>query len=303
MGDMKIYVVLNIDNFKKLCEEKLGENITADDFIALESLKKEQVHLVPKFKALIEKYYIRANSEEKSDYDIYIKIKGNWFKKNLIEITERDIKELQDNNTIEDLEEYESWKNTFAYKIIDEDKFNDSILPKLTDEEIIAYSSILSRFNNENNDIFLINYNDRFKIFVRDAKINQLQLMPYNTLNKEDLLDFIKRDIIQYSKCRINEEKSLIKLDENTYFYTLSRRFAYGNRFLRQIRDGKYVARAFCNDKFNNKRVIHAFGETEREAKEKLREKICLIMGHRAEDTKKTMKVYEELMDKDDYDI
>ena len=81
MGDMKIYVVLNIDNFKKLCEEKLGENITADDFIALESLKKEQVHLVPKFKALIEKYYIRANSEEKSDYDIYIKIKGNWFKK------------------------------------------------------------------------------------------------------------------------------------------------------------------------------------------------------------------------------
>ena len=40
MGDMKIYVVLNIDNFKKLCEEKLGENITADDFIALESLKK-----------------------------------------------------------------------------------------------------------------------------------------------------------------------------------------------------------------------------------------------------------------------
>ena len=55
MGDMKIYVVLNIDNFKKLCEEKLGENITADDFIALESLKKVQVHLVPKFKALIEK--------------------------------------------------------------------------------------------------------------------------------------------------------------------------------------------------------------------------------------------------------
>ena len=151
---------------------------------------------MPKFKALIEKYYIRANSEEKSDYDIYIKIKGNWFKKNLIEITERDIKELQDNNTIEDLEEYESWKNTFAYKIIDEDKFNDSILPKLTDEEIIAYSSILSRFNNENNDIFLINYNDRFKIFVRDAKINQLQLMPYTTLNKEDLLDFIKRDYI-----------------------------------------------------------------------------------------------------------
>jgi len=120
---------------------------------------------------------------------------------------------------------------------------------------------------------------------------------------RTDELDGFSKYLANQIKCRINEEKSLIKLDENTYFYTLSRRFAYGNRFLRQIRDGKYVARAFCNDKFNNKRVIHAFGETEREAKEKLREKICLIMGHRAEDTKKTMKVYEELMDKDDYDI
>ena len=136
MEDMKVYVVLDIDNFKKLCEEKLGNRITADDFIALESLKKEQVHLVPRFKALIEKYYIRVNSEEKSDYDIYIKIKDNWFKKDLIDITERDIEKLQDNNTIESLEEYESWKDTFAYKIIDEDKFNNNILPKLTDEEM-----------------------------------------------------------------------------------------------------------------------------------------------------------------------
>jgi len=100
---------------------------------------------VPKFKALIEKYYIRANSEEKSDYDIYIKIKGNWFKKNLIEITERDIKELV----------------LLSSTILSSITYNDNVIEKYLSSSVLDSAE-------ENFNIFEIVGSDNFLEFAND---------------------------------------------------------------------------------------------------------------------------------------
>lgn len=303
MENFKIYVVSNIEKFKSFCEEKLGNNITADDYIALESFKEEQVHLVPKYRSIIDEYYIKPKSQQESKFDIYLNIKDNWIKKNLIKILEDDIDELLDNDIIEGLEEHKDWVDTFAYKVIDQCKFNEKILPCLTDEESIAYLSILNRFYNNTTDIFIVSDNDKFKILVKDSKVGTLEILPYTTLEKYDLLNFIKKDIIEYCKCKINQEKSEITLDGINYSFGLSRRFAYG-KMIKYVRDGKYVARGIYKDGSDNVKVVHTFGRTEKEAIHRLREKMELLTGHTTENTKKTLDLYKDCIDdKNDYDI
>ena len=303
MKNFKIYVVTDVEKFKSFCEEKLGNNITADDYITLESFKEEQIQLIPKYYSMKDKYYISLTSKQESIFNIYLNIKNNWIKKNLINILENDIDDLLDDDIIEDLEEHKNWVDIFAYKIINQDKFNEKILPCLTDEEAIAYLSVLNRSYNNTTDIFIVSDNDKFKILVKNTKVGKIEILPYTTLEKYDLLNFIKKDVISYCKCKINKEEGEINLDGIHYDFELSQRFAYG-RMIRPVREDKYVARGIYNDKLGNAKVTHAFGRTGKETIHKLREKMEKLSGHSAKSTQKTIDLYNDHIDTQcDYDI
>lgn len=104
MEDLKIYIVMDANKFKNLCKEKLGDKITVDDFIVLDSINDERIHLVPKYSVFIQKHYIHSIPQDRADFDIYIKLKDRWVQKNFVKIKHEDIKELVSNNTIVDLE-------------------------------------------------------------------------------------------------------------------------------------------------------------------------------------------------------
>lgn len=299
MEDLKIYVVLNVDKFKDLCEKKLGKAITPEHFIDMENFRNEKVHLVPhNIPHGILKYY--ANNKL-SNYDIFVEIQNEWQLMNITEITDKDIEELVEDEVVVDLKSFEEWKDIFAFEVTDIIEFFKESSEKITDKELISLISTWNRCIG-NFEIFIIEDEDEYSILYKDGKINALRKLPYSTLDKEDVLNFLKNDLIENCKCKINNETNLINIENSTYlvkdFFGRLRGIS-----LRQSTTGKYIARGIIKtnnrDEFHNWRMINTVGETETDAVQKLKEKLL----DNLHSPNITFKMYQHLLEKEDLDI
>lgn len=293
MKDLKIYVVSNIDKFKELCEKKLGKNITPENFIDMENFRNDKVHLVPRnIPYEILNYYVPNTLLR---YDIYVEIQGEWKLMDITNIDEKDIEELLENNTIEDLEESKKWKDIFAYEVIDIKDFLKQVDGKITDKEMI---SLLSIQNNYNLDIFLINTDNEFSIMYKNHKANILRELPYTKLDDQDILDLIKNDVISSSRCQINNDFDSIKLENEKIEIHPSR--GMNNIFIRIRPDGKYDVRIrIRNGDLYRTNMVRAIGNTESQALKSLKERLF----DRLNSPSITFKVYQHLLQEKDFDI
>ncbi len=288
MVKQKIYVVSDIDEFKEWCEEKIGDRITAEDYIELEKLNGKDVHIV---QHPFDSYSIGTSVIE---YDIYAKKSNRWERNDIIKIVDIDIKELLEEDVIEELEEK---KDILAFKVIDAKKFYNEILNDIEDLEFICMIYMIGRQRN-NPDIYIINdASDYFKILFRDGKINLVRGLPESILNKEKVLALFRENIITGVKCEYIKKSNSIKFGEQQYFLT------NGSNNLRgvTIREDKerYIATTYL--KKPNSIVIPArgLGKNEREAITNLKNRVASYLGH---DTEKIINLYQKQIDKEDYD-
>lgn len=296
MEENKIYVVINEDSFKEFCEEKLGEDITADDYINMEKFKNEKIHLVPHY--FPNKYYIRPNSTK---YDIYINIQDEWEINNIVNITEDDIEELLDDNSIEDIETHKHWKDILGFKVIDRQSFVESLLPSLTDEEAIRLIKILSRsYKTTSYSFYLIYDKESCNIYIHDNRFNNSYKLPFTTLDKEDLTNLIRQNSIRNINCKINENGKLINFDDNISDIVITPHYSQGIRILK--RDDRYIIRDYIRDNyFNPVKHITVVGSTEKEAIHKFRVALTESFlnkdrfGHK--DILKTLEMYQHIIE------
>lgn len=296
MEKPKIYVVMNVNKFKKLCEEKLGDDITANDFIDMEIFKNEKVHLIPNH--LPNRYIVGPNIRH---YNIYINLQEEWKEKNIVNITERDIEELLEDNAIEDIETHEHWKEILGFKVVDKQSFYDNILPSLTDEEAIGLLKTLSRSYKINVDhIFYLVYDkDIFYIYIHDSRANTSYKLPHTTLDKENLTDLIKQNSVNNITCKINEHSKLINFDGNISNICVMSGFSQGIKILKK--NNRYIIREYIRDGLLNPiGHIGVIGSTEKEAIHKFRNALTEnllsrnIYGHK--DTSKTFEMYKHVI-------
>ena len=205
MEKQKIYVVNNVNEFKEWCEKKIGDRMTADDYIELEQLDDREIHIVQR-PILIENCI---------EYDVFTKMPIGWERNDLVSIRDVDIEKLLEEQIIEVLERK---KDMLAFKVTDAKKFYSGISNDIKDNEFISMISMLGRQRN-NPVIYLINYTDNdFKVLFRDGKINILRELPESVLDKEKILELFKKDIIACVKCEYNEKLKSMRFEKENYF-------------------------------------------------------------------------------------
>lgn len=291
MEENKIYVVTNINKFKEVCEDKLGSNITADDFIELENFKDERVHLVPRYTS--NKYYINPNSPQ---YDIYVKIQDKWYLKNIISITEQEIENLIDEDVIEDIKTIKHWKNVVGFKVINNYSFYEKIFPTLTDDEAICVIKTLSKYSkiNTNYNFYLIFENTKAHIYLHDVSLNVSFKLPYTTVDKETLNYLIKNSITLNIPCKINHCDELIKFNNTTSDIGLREGLSANISFYKK--NNRYMIRDIIRNYLsNNLKRIWVTGSSEKEALHKLRN--ALSEHFLNKELSPTLEMYKHLLD------
>ena len=210
MENLKIYVVLDIDKFNNFCEEKLGSDITANDFISMESFRNEKVHLVPKYGTTTFNYYISG----KSKYNIFVNIRNEWEEKNIVSITDKDIERLLEDDIIQDEKDFKKWENTFSYEVSNLAEFCKYVDGKFSDKEMLL---LLSNNSRSNFDIYTVKIKNEYVIMYKDSKIDILRILPNARLTQKEVLDLINNDVLISDKCKINYEDNSIKLDNKLF--------------------------------------------------------------------------------------
>lgn len=286
MENSKIYVVLDIDKFNNFCEEKLGVDITADDFISMESFRNEKVHLVPKYGAATTNYYISG----KSKYNIFVNIRNEWEEKNIVSITDRDIERLLKDDIIQDEKEFEKWENTFSYEVSSLVEFCKYIDGKFSDKEMLV---LLSNSSRSNFDIYTVKIKDEHVIMFKDSKFDILRILPNARLTQNEILDLINNDVLISDKCKINYENNSIKLD-NKLFEISSMNSVFPRVNIRLRPDGYYDARIRTHTT-NPYQVsmVRAVGKTEQEALNSLKNRLLNSLNT----PNVTMRAYQHLVE------
>ena len=280
----KPFVVLNADKFIELCEKKLGDNITADDYILFESFKDEKIHLVPRFT------YILYIENRKINYDIYINIKNEWIEKNIVDIDCKDVEELLDDDVVVNIEDYEKFKNKIAFQITNNALFIDKFFEKLTDSEACAFSK------KSKHNIFLIEDKNSYTIYVENEKICALDILPFTKLDKNDILYLINNDAIKNVKCKVNSEDAIINISNTNFNIMINHRDLQEPLVL--ARNNRYVAKTNVkiNDSMSLNKIVTAYGNTPVEAKQRLKEKIQNLLSRETNSRNITFEMYKHLI-------
>lgn len=299
MEEQKIYVVMNINRFKGLCLEKLGDEITADDFIDMESFKSEKVHLIPH--PLPNNYLVGPNIR---NYDIYINLQEKWQEKNIVNITNSDIEELLEDDALEDIETYEKWKETLCFKVDKKECFYDKIFPLLSDTEAISLIKTLTRTHkiNVEYNFYIVYEEDTANIYIHNSFINTVYKFPFTTLDKDELSDLIKDEIVSNCECKINEESESIKLDNKLSNIGPERGFLRDIRILK-TQDYYMIREPFRNSYREDYRPVIVKGSTAKDVIYAYRRKLTefffsrdRLFGHK--DFSKTYDIYKHLIDR-----
>lgn len=268
MENSKIYVILDVDKFNNFCEEKLGSNITADDFISMESFRNEKVHLVPKYGTVVTiNYYLHG----KSKYNIFVNIRNEWEEKNIVSITDADIEKLLEDDIIQDEKEFKKWENTFAYEVSSLVDFCKYVDGKFSDKEMLL---LLSNNTRSNFDIYTVKIKNEYVIMYKDSKFDILRILPNARLTQKEILDLINNDVLISDKCKINYENNSIKLDNKLFeISSMNRGFPRINMRLRP--DGYYDVRIRTNNTNPYQTsMIRSVGKTEQDALRSLKQKL-----------------------------
>lgn len=286
MENSKIYVVLDIDKFNNFCEEKLGSDITADDFISMETFRNEKVHLVPKYGAASINYYTTG----KSKYNIFVNIHNDWEEKNIVSITDIDIEKLLEDEIIQDEKEFEKWENTFSYEVSSLVEFCKYVDDKFSDKEML---SLLSTNNRSNFDIYTVKIKNEYVIMYKDSKFDILRILPNARLTQKEILDLINNDVLISDKCKINYENNSIKLD-NKLFAISSTNKGFPRINMRLRPDGYYDVRIRTNNTNPYQiSMVHAVGKTEQDALRLLKNKLLNSLNAPSV----TMRAYQHLIE------
>lgn len=300
MEESKIYIVLNATRFKELCEEKLGDEITADNYIEMEKFRNEKISLVPQ--NIPNKYYINLDVPR---YNIFVNIQDKWKLNNIINLTDDDIEELLDDDAIEDIETYRHWKETLAFKVTDKETFYNDILPSLTDEEAISVLKRLYQRNRGNVEynFYLVYDEDRCHIYIHDSKFNTSYKIPYTTLDKEQLTNLIKEESVETISCKINEETDYINFEDNISNIRRVNGFSHGIRIYK-IND-RYVIRDTLREDYYKRYSMSVSGSTERETIHKYREVLTSNLLNKRlfehKDVARTMDMYKHVIEDKEY--
>lgn len=289
MENCKIYVVTNVNKLKELFEEKLSSNITADNYIDMENMRNEKVHLVER--NVPEGY----STNDETIYDIYIHSQNGWKLNNIAEITDSDIQNLYLNCSIENIEDYKHWKNVTGFKVIDTEKFYSKIFDLLTDRETIGLINMVNRCFKVKTDyeFYIICENGISNVYINEKIRNIAYKLPYTDINKEDLSDFIKNGIISSKDCKINKNTDRINFDGITSIIGLEYTLLRGIRVY--PRGDYYIARTPVRTKgFHERRVLHVVGPTERDALHGLSKKLTELFMHDNKDI--TYETYKHLI-------
>lgn len=292
MDKPKIYVVMNANKLKDLCEKRLGNDITADNYIDLEGFRDEKIYLIKK--DFPDAIYIGTDIPQ---YDMYINVQDEWKLNNIVNITDTDIEELLENHDIEDIKIYRNWKEVLGYKILSNQTFCRRILPLLTDEDSIRAIKMLSRNPKITDRVYLVYDNDCAYIYINTYNISYK--LPQTVLSKECLSDIIQYEAVENISCKINEDNKLIKFDNKTMHIMSSKPLTI--RVLQ--RNNRYVIRTYIRDipGYSTKN-INVFGNTKEEAIYRLRhimeddfskKVINDLFGHK--DIKSTLDLYKNL--------
>lgn len=282
MENSKIYIVLDVDKFNDFCEEKLGKNITADDFISMETFRNEKVHLVPKFRT----YYMNGISK----YDIFVNIHNEWEEKNIVSITDNDIEELLKSDIIQDEKEFKKWKNTFSYEVSDLVEFFKYADGKLSDKEMLA---LLASNERNNFNIFIVNLKNEYIIMFKDRKLDILRTLPNVRLKQKDILDLINNDVLISNKCKINYEDNFIKLDDKLFDISSINK-GFPSIHIRIRPDGNYDVRIhLSNTDPRQLSIVRSIGKTEKDALCSLKQKLL----NRLNAPSVTMRAYQHLIE------
>lgn len=293
MEKPKIYVILNVDKFNHFCEEKLGSEITADDFIAMETFRNEKVHLVPKYGTITTNYY---HSATKSKFNILVNVHDDWEEKSIVPITDKDIENLLSDGIIQDEKEFKQWENTFSYEVSDLVKFFKYVDGKFSDIEMI---SLLSANTLNKYDIFVVNIKNEYIIMYRDSKINCLKCLPNARLYKKDILDLINNDILISDKCKVNYECDAIKIDDKPYLMLLSTKSS-PNIYMRIRPDRRYEVRIRTRNIDSHQiSMARAFGKTEQDAIHSLKQRLL----NRINAPNVTMRAYKHLIESKELEL
>lgn len=286
MEKQKIYVVNNVNEFKEWCEKKIGDRMTADDYIELEQLDDREIHIVQR-PILIENCI---------EYDVFTKMPIGWERNDLVSIRDVDIEKLLEEQIIEVLERK---KDMLAFKVTDAKKFYSGISNDIKDNEFISMISMLGRQRN-NPVIYLINYTDNdFKVLFRDGKINILRELPESVLDKEKILELFKKDIIACVKCEYNEKLKSMRFEKENYFLTDTKNNLRG--IIIRSNTLKYVAMTHLrktDNEYRQSELVYGFGKNESTAIKNLKSRLVSYLDH---DTKKIINLYQKQIEKEDY--
>lgn len=300
MEESKIYIVLNANRFKELCEEKLGDEITADNYIEMEKLRNEKISLVPQ--NIPNKYYINLDVPR---YNIFVSIQDKWKLNNIVNLTDDDIEELLDDDAIEDIETYRHWKETLAFKITDKETFYDDILPSLTDEEAIGVIKRIYQRHRCHVDynFYLVYDEDCCHIYIHDSRTNTSYKIPYTTLDKEQLTNLIKEESVENVSCKINENTEYINFEDNISDIRRVNSFSHGIRLYKV--NNRYVIRDTIRDDYFKRYGMTVSGSTEKETIHRYREVLTRnflnkkLLGH--QDIARTMDMYKHIIEDKEY--
>lgn len=299
MKKQKIYAVNDIDKFKEWCEEKIGDRITAEDYIELEQFNDKEIHIVQCLNdnyispILIQNYI--GNSVIK--YDICIKESNGWETNNIMRLTGTDIKELIEEGVIEELERK---KNILAFKVINAKQFYNEISNDIEDKEFISMISMIGR-QRDNAIIYLINSEENdFKILFRDGKVNMLRELTESILDKEKILALLKEDIIANVKCEYSEKADIIKFEKQDYLLASTRNNWRG--IVIRSNTNRCIATTYLkspSDTPNRDKILAAYGKNESVAIKRLKDRLVRYLDH---DTEKIINLYSKEIEKEDYD-
>lgn len=287
MKDLKVYIVKNVDDLKKLCEKKLGDTISAEDYIEMERFKNENVYLVPHVP-----HGNRTYLQER--YDIYNATKNNGRLENIIAITLDDIDKLLSHDSIEDLRDYQNWKTILGFKVVDTRRFYDKLFKIVSPEEFIAIINILNRTNKAryNYEFYIARDDKTTNIYMKNEKTGFAYKLPHTELNDIDLSYLIKNSIVETIDCRTKDTNEMNFAGRLCYILP-------DNTFLRNFSIEKknrgYIAKAIIrgNAKTSDK-YITVHGDSIEDARNKIQEKMQQALAHT--NTNITSKLYNDLI-------
>ena len=285
----KSFLVINAENFVKFCEKKLDTDITADDFILLESFKDEHINLVTPSSSVLD--ICRGISK----FDIYIKIRNSWIKRNIVDIYYSDILELLDDDTIMDANEYINWKDKLAFEITDINRFMKDYFKRFKDSEAIQLFKTLHNRPGDKNIYLVADDKGLYSVLVNDIRTMELNELPLTKLTELDILYLIKNDLAKNVKCKVNKYRTdIIVNDKLIHIRPTFRYLKLPNK--RYNSKNKCIFEVSYLDKFHKYRTVATCDENEKIALENLRQKLEKVFGHECNDMEKTTELYKNVI-------